>query len=151
MPVDIPHFAQARQGVFSGQQPYPDGVTWLKSRGYRSVFHIRAPGTDDSAARRLFEKAELQYVSLEISPQTLSRDLVDRFNKVVTDPARQPLFVYDRDGALAGALWYLHYRLVEKMPVEEARKAAARLGFNDTDPEHRTMWVAVQKFLESNP
>ena len=57
-----------------------------------------------------------------------------------------PLFVFDRDGSVAGGLWYLHFRLVEKLSDEKARAEAARLGFRE-DGASRTMWIAVQNYL----
>jgi protein tyrosine phosphatase (PTP) superfamily phosphohydrolase (DUF442 family) len=148
LPVDIPQFAMARPHVASGQQPFADGLAWLQAHGYRTVLHVHAPGTDDAAARRQVEKYNLRYLSLEVSPQTLSKEVVDQFNRIVTDEANLPLFVYDRDGSLAGGLWYLYYRLFEMQDDEHARTEAARLGFKpDLEGNQRTMWLAVQAFL----
>lgn len=148
LPVDIPHFAIARPRVASGQQPYPDGVGWLKEHGYRTVLHVRAPGEDPAAARRLFEKHGLTYLDLEVSPRGLTRDVVDRFNRTVTSDVNMPLFVYDRDGSLAGGLWYLYFRLVEKTDDDRARTEATRLGLRQDEPgAHRDIWLAVQAFL----
>ncbi|MGH7224354.1 MAG: fused DSP-PTPase phosphatase/NAD kinase-like protein, partial [Gemmataceae bacterium] len=113
MPVDIPHFAMVTDGIASGQEPFADGVTWLKSHGYRTVLHVRTPGEDDRAARP-FEQAGLRYLHVEVSPRTLSKDIVDRFNRTVAEAGNRPLFVFDKDGSLAGALWYLHFRLVDR-------------------------------------
>src|SRR5438309_2321456 len=79
----------------AGQQPFPAGAACLREHGYRTVLHVRAPGTDDAAARRQFEKYGLRYLTLEVSPQTLTKELVDRFNQIVNDEANRPLFVYD--------------------------------------------------------
>jgi protein tyrosine phosphatase (PTP) superfamily phosphohydrolase (DUF442 family) len=138
----------ARPRVASGQQPFPDGVTWLQAHDYRTVLHVRTPGEDDAAARRQFEKHGLRYLSLEVSPRTLTREVVDQFTRTVTDEANLPLFVYDRDGGLAGGLWYLYYRLAEKTDDQQARTEAARLGLNqDRNDSHRDMWLAIQAFL----
>jgi len=68
----------------------------------------------------------------------------------VTDEANQPLFVFDRDSSLAGALWYLHFSTVGGMSDEKALAEAARLGFrNDQDDNSRTMWIAVQNYLRN--
>jgi protein tyrosine phosphatase (PTP) superfamily phosphohydrolase (DUF442 family) len=149
LPVDIPQFAVAKPNIASGQQPFPDGIAWLKTHGYRTVLHIRSPGEDDSAARRQFEGQGLRYLSLEVSPQTLSRTVVEEFNRLVTDKNNLPLFVYDRDGSLAGGLWYLHFRLADGASEEKARADAAYLGFKDVEGPHRTMWVAVQNYLQN--
>jgi protein tyrosine phosphatase (PTP) superfamily phosphohydrolase (DUF442 family) len=143
---DIPQFAMAKKGVAVGQQPFRDGVIWLKEHGYRTALHIRPPEEKNTFAEQMFKSRDLKYVSLEVSPTTLTRDVVEQFNRLVTDPANQPLFVFDRDGSLAGGLWYLHFRLVDNLSDEKARAEAARLGFRD-DGASKTMWIAVQKYL----
>ena len=150
--VDVPQFAIAKDRVASGLQPFPDGIAWLYAHGYRTVLHVRAPGEDDSAARRQFEKRGLRYLSLEASPDTLSKAVVDEFDRVVTQENSLPLFVYDKDGAVAGGLWYLYFRTVEHASDERARSEAARLGLQPAEGgEQRTMWVAVQRYLSTNP
>jgi protein tyrosine phosphatase (PTP) superfamily phosphohydrolase (DUF442 family) len=151
MPVDIPQFAAVKTNIASGQEPFAGGIAWLKSHGYRTVLHVRAPGEDDSAAKSQFEKSGLRYLSLEVSPQTLSRDIVDQFNRLVAEASNLPLFVYDKDGSLAGALWYLHFRLTDRATEEKAREEAERLGFKqDRSDAHLKMWLAVQNFLKED-
>jgi protein tyrosine phosphatase (PTP) superfamily phosphohydrolase (DUF442 family) len=148
LPVDIPQFAAVKTNIASGQEPFAGGIAWLKSHGYRTVLHVRSPGEDDSAARSQFEKSGLRYLSLEVSPQTLSPEIVDQFNRLVADANNLPLFVYDKDGSLAGALWYLHFRLVDQAREEKAREEAERLGFKqDRSDAHLKMWLAVQNLL----
>jgi protein tyrosine phosphatase (PTP) superfamily phosphohydrolase (DUF442 family) len=148
LPVDIPQFAAIKTNIASGQEPFAGGIAWLKSHSYRTVLHLRSPGEDDNAARNQFEKSGLRYLSLEVSPQTLSREIVDQFNRLVADANNLPLFVYDKDGSLAGALWYLHFRLVDQATEEKAREDAERLGFKqDRSDAHLKMWLAVQNML----
>jgi protein tyrosine phosphatase (PTP) superfamily phosphohydrolase (DUF442 family) len=148
LPVGIPQFALARDRVASGLKPFLDGLEWLRTNGYRTVLHLRQPGDEEAADRRLIEKHGLKYLSLEVSPQTLSQEMVEAFNRTVGDPANVPLFVYDKDGLLAGALWYLHFRTVDRATDDEARSKAARLGLKeDGDAARRTMWLAIQKVL----
>jgi protein tyrosine phosphatase (PTP) superfamily phosphohydrolase (DUF442 family) len=138
----------AKERVYSGLKPaLEDGLDWLKNNGYRSVLHLRAGGEDDLADERQVEKRGMNFRSLEVSPQTISQKLIDDFNSLINDAKAQPLFVYDKDGELAGALWYLHFRTAGDGD-EAARSKAARLGLKEsTDEEHRTLWVAVQKYL----
>jgi len=89
----------------------------------------------------------LSFTSLEISPATLTAKTVDDFARLVSDSVTQPLFIYDADGSLAGGLWYLYFRKVEKLTDEAARLRAARLGLKETDGPQREMWLAVQKLL----
>jgi hypothetical protein len=147
-PVGIPQFAVARDGVSSGLRPLDmDGLNWLQENKYRTVLHLRLPGEDDKVDARQFEKRSLKFLSLEVSPQTLDQKIVDEFNRIVTDKENYPLFVYDKDGGLAGALWYLHFRTVEMASNEEALVRARQLGLREDQEEQRTMWLAVQKFL----
>jgi protein tyrosine phosphatase (PTP) superfamily phosphohydrolase (DUF442 family) len=149
LPVDIPQFATVKTNIASGLEPYAEGVAWLKTHGYRSVLHVRAPGEEDSAARRRFEQSGLRYLSLEVSPQTLSKEIVEQFNRLVADANNLPLFVYDKDGSLAGALWYLHFRLVDRATDEKAREDAEHLGFKkERGDAHLKMWLAVQNLLK---
>ena len=112
--------------------------------------HVRPPGEDDTAARRQFEAKGFRYLTLEIAPDRLTRDVVEQFNRTVADEANHPLYVYDRDSALAGGMWYLYFRTVENMPADRAVTEAARLGLiADADGgAHRDMWLAVQNYLQ---
>jgi protein tyrosine phosphatase (PTP) superfamily phosphohydrolase (DUF442 family) len=149
LPVGIPNFAEAMPGVATGLRPMLDGIEWLKANEYKAVLHIRAPGENDDGDRQLFEQKGLKYLALEVSAKTLTQRVVDDFNAVVSEPAYRPLFVYDKDGSVAGALWYLHFRTADKLSDEEARKKAAALGLKEEAGGAQTeMWLAVQKFLE---
>lgn len=150
--ADVPGFTVVKPQVASGQKPFADGLNWLKEKGYRTVLHVRPPGEDDTAARRQFEAKGFRYLSLDVSPQTLTPEVVDRFNRTVTDSTNLPLYVYDRDASLVGGLWFLHFRIIDGLTNEKATAEAARLGLNpdaDTGP-HREMWLAVQKYLQVN-
>lgn len=146
LPVGIPRFDVVKKNVAAGLRPtHLEGLQWLKDNGYRMALYIRAPGESDDADRKQFEdKCGMKYAGLVLSPDALTLEVVDQFNAVVADPANRPLFVYDKDGSLAGALWYLHFRMIDQQTDEDARAAALRLGLKE---EHRDMWVAIQKIL----
>ncbi|MGL4555047.1 MAG: fused DSP-PTPase phosphatase/NAD kinase-like protein [Gemmataceae bacterium] len=146
--IDLPGFTAALPGVTSGLQPFPDGQDWLARKGYKTVLHLRGALDDTSAAKRQFEKKGINYVSIQVSPATLTRESADEFIRVVTDAKGHPLFVYDKEGSAAGAMWFLYYKLHLKADDDKARAEAARLGFRADDEEHKTMWVAVQALLK---
>jgi len=148
-PLDLPQFLLAKNKVATGLQPFPDGVTWLRNQGYKAVLHVRQPDEDDSAARRQFEKNGLNYLTLEVKPGALTREAVEAFNKQVTDAANLPLFVYDKEGALIGGLWYLHFQLIEGVTEEKARQEALRIGLKPEQAgEHKAMWASCQAYLQ---
>jgi hypothetical protein len=88
-----------------------------------------------------------------VSPQALTQKLVEEFSRIARDGAGYPLFVYDRDGSLAGGLWYLHFRTAEGATDEAARVRAAALGLREDRDGHREMWQAIRKLLNppANP
>src|SRR5262249_36443259 len=116
LPVGIPDYTTVKDKVAAGRRPPRDeGLDWLRAHGYKTVLSLRAPGEDDNADRRQIEKHGLKYLSLEVSPLTMSRELVDTFNRLIADSSSYPLFVCDKEGALTGALWYMHFRTVETL------------------------------------
>ena len=59
--------------VASGLRPLLDGgLDWLQANGYRTVLHLRQPGEDDTADRKQVEKRGMKYLSMEVSPETLT-------------------------------------------------------------------------------
>jgi len=148
LPVGIPQFGYARDQVASGLKPLLEGLDWLKDNKFRTVLHIRQPDKDDSADRRQVEQRGLRFVSLEVSPLAFSKNTIEEFNRIVADPNNLPLFVYDNDGALAGGLWYLHFRMIDHASDQVARQKAARLGLpDDQNGDHKLIWLAIQKLL----
>jgi hypothetical protein len=52
---------------------------------------------------------------------------------------------------VAGGLWFLYFRTVEKDSDETARIKAARLGLReDAEGDGKAMWTAVQKLLSGS-
>lgn len=153
LPVGIREFAVAiPERVTTGRKPLLDGLDWLKVNGYRTALDLHRPGEPDAADRRQFEQRGIRFVSLEVSPETLSRPTVDEFTRWVSDGNSQPLFVYDQTGALAGGLWYLYFRQIERLDDDAARLRAGRLGLrDDADGEPAAMRRAVQQYLAQNP
>jgi protein tyrosine phosphatase (PTP) superfamily phosphohydrolase (DUF442 family) len=152
LPVGIPQFASVRPQLATGRRPLDNGYEWLKNNRYRTVVNVRLPGENDDADRKQAEDRGLTYVAIEMSPVLVAKDAVEEFFKVVRDPERQPVFVYDRDGALAGGLWYLYFRAVEQDNEEVARIRARGAGLREErEGAHREMWQSVQRYLAENP
>jgi protein tyrosine phosphatase (PTP) superfamily phosphohydrolase (DUF442 family) len=149
--IELPGFAMALPKAASGLQPFPEGIDWLKKKGYKAALHLKAPGEDTAAARRLFEKRGLEYLQIEVSPGALNRAAFDAFVKAVEAEENLPIFVYDKDGSVSGGMWYLYFRLHKKESDDKARAEAARLGLRtDDDGTHKDMWLAVQAFAASD-
>ncbi len=149
LPVGIPQFAMAKPNVANGLKPSLDGgLDWLQANNYKRVLHLVLPGKDSSADQKQVAKRGMQYVRLEVSPQTLSDREVKQFNQIVRDESGHPLFVYDENGYLTGGMWYIYFRLVEDLSPDAAHARAGSLGLReDRDDAHRDMWLAIQNYL----
>ncbi len=145
----IAQFAVAKEDrIFTGLRPKLDGLDWLQTTGVKTVVQIRLPDKDDSADRQQVEKRNMRYISFEVSPATLTKEKADEFVKLIRDESKQSVFVYDEDGALAGSMWYLHFRLGEFLDDDASQLRARELGLhNNRDGLPREMWIAVQKLL----
>ncbi len=149
LPAGIPGYIIVQEGkVAAGLQPFSEAYAWLKSHGFRSVLHLRPTAEDNTAARTSVEKQGLRYLTLEVTPESLNRELVSEFIRLVRDTQLEPMFVYDRNGASAGALWYLHFRLAGNLPEAEAKAKAKLLGLKDESvAEAAAWWQAINKVL----
>jgi protein tyrosine phosphatase (PTP) superfamily phosphohydrolase (DUF442 family) len=150
LPVGIAHFTDVKgDKIAAGFRPHPtDGIPWLQARGYRTILYLRAPDVADANDRKLIERYGLKYVSVTVSPELLTRELVDQLKDLIADSADRPLFVYDKDGAATAAMFYLYFRLYDNMPEEKARSRAMQLGLkDDASLEAQSWWNAIRKVL----
>lgn len=142
------NFTAVQKGVRAGMRPSLDELDWLRDNATASVIHIRLPGEDDSADRKQVESRGIRYLSVEVSPQTLTKEQIDAFIALVRDHARLGLFVYDRDGSLAGSMWYAYFRRGDFDAADTAMLRAYPLGLQpERAGQHRDMWQAVQSVI----
>jgi protein tyrosine phosphatase (PTP) superfamily phosphohydrolase (DUF442 family) len=149
-PVTIPSFAVVvPDRIIAGQKPTLDGLDWLRQNGYRTVVQVTKAGEKDSA-RKAVESRGLKYMSIEVATTDLAR-AVDEFNRILVDNANYPLFVYDRDGSLAGALWYIRFRTSDGLNASEALTRAKSLGLREESTgENAVLWGAIQNYLSKS-
>jgi hypothetical protein len=148
LPVGIPEFAViVPEKVMAGQKPATEAFDWLKSNNYRTVLHLLKPGEPDGA-RAEVERRGLKYVTIEVSAERFAH-VMDEFNRNINASENQPIFVYDRDGMLAGPLWYARFRTVDRLPDEEANRKAKALGLRDDGTgDSINMLVAMRVYVE---
>ena len=144
----IEEFNQVKDGVSAGRRPTLEGLDWLKARGYRTVVHVRRPQEADETDHRQVEKRDMKYVGLTVTPETLTQEWIDEFNRLVGDTAARPVFVYGQDPQTAAVVWYLHLRTAEFLTHDEARVRALRLGLTD---EKADLFKAALKVAPANP
>jgi hypothetical protein len=147
----IPQFAEVKANVYAGLRPPAEGLDWLQANGVQTVVQILPPGENDALAQKQVEDRRMRYIAFEASPETLTKEKTNAFIQLIRDGAKQGIFVYDKDGSLAGGLWYLNLRWGEVLDDDAARIRAASFGLhNTTDGQYLNMWLAVQKLLSEN-
>lgn len=148
-PVDIPGFNELDGQISVGLKPVPDGFQWLKTNGYRTVLHLNKAGIAGSADRTVVESKGLAYRSIDVSFPTIASEHLAAFNAIIAENGNRPLFIYDNaEGKLTGALWYLHYRTVQRLEDHEALTRAKRLGLKaESTPENEELWRSILKLL----
>jgi len=146
--VGIAEFAQVKDTISAGQRPTIEGLDWLKAKGYKTVVYLRGPKDDDTTDRRQVERREMKFVSLQVTPETLTQQWVDDLNQLIGDSASRPMFFYATDPQVASAAWYLHFRTAEFLTHDEARVRAGRYGRIDENSE---LFQAAVKLLSGKP
>jgi hypothetical protein len=148
LPVGIAAFDRARDNVATGQRPSLEGLDWLQKSNYRVVIFLHPPGEAIDADRQQVEKRGMIFVPIEINPRDLSRNAVERFLRLQAESRNEKIFVYDLDGSLAGAMWYLSFRLIDQDSDEIARIKAGSLGQGENRDASRDIWQAARKYVE---
>jgi protein tyrosine phosphatase (PTP) superfamily phosphohydrolase (DUF442 family) len=148
-PSGIADFSRVKENVTAGLKPNLDGIRWLKDNGYVTILRLRKP-TEEDTDQALIERQGMKYVSLPVAPELVNQRLIDEFNSIVKSESNRPLFVYDKDGSIAGSMWYLHFRIAESFKDDEALLRARQLGLSeDGNADQRALWLAVQKYLST--
>jgi protein tyrosine phosphatase (PTP) superfamily phosphohydrolase (DUF442 family) len=147
-PVGIAQFARVNDLAAGLRPSLDDGLDWLRDSGFKTVIYVHEPGASHGADRKQVERRGMKFISLEVSPQGINKKLLEEFSALVGEQANLPLFVYDSDGARAGALWYLYFRVAQRASEDSARTQARNLGLrDDREGLHREMFDAAQRYV----
>jgi protein tyrosine phosphatase (PTP) superfamily phosphohydrolase (DUF442 family) len=142
----LPGFTKIKDGVATGRKPALDGFDALKRTGYRTVVYLHPAGADTSAPREVAEKRGLGFVAVETTPEKLPA-AYEAVSAAIAEKAGRPVYVFDDDGMRAGAVWYLHFRLVDLESVEVAKIRARAIGLPEDGDEPRAFWAAIKQYL----
>jgi protein tyrosine phosphatase (PTP) superfamily phosphohydrolase (DUF442 family) len=147
---DAPRYTMTTEpGVATGAPVTTlDAIRALKDEGFNTVINLLPEDQADAAEPTEVTRAGMAYVSLPITPKTLSRETLDKFNRVIAE-SKRPIYVHDSDGRLTGAMWYLNRLLVAKLPEDAARRQAIKAGLKEPDSDDLTteLWLAINRIL----
>ena len=132
----VRNFQCVSPGIYRGAQPDEEGMEALKEFGIKTILCLRVPPRVIRWEGRKADELDMDFVSLPLSNYDSPSDKhVRRFPDLITDPARQPVFVHCRQGQLRTGALMASYRVVEEgWSAEEAYVEAKRYGFDDQYP-----------------
>lgn len=141
---ELPGYFVVEPNLAIGGRPTLAGFRWLKGRGFRAVLDLRGVGGGEAAD--LSHSVGLQYHVFPIQVDSMTRELFERFNELADDGSNRPLYIYDESGKGVVALWYLHRRLLDRVPADVARRDAIAAGLGEGDTP---LWAAIAAYLET--
>ena len=129
----IRNFARVTPSLYRGGQPREDGFAELARRGVRTIVNLRRHHDEAAAAARsglAYERIPLEAGLFGSTAPT--DEQVRRFLTLVTDPARQPVFVHCAHGSDRTGTMIALYRIqVEGWTNEEAIEEMQAFGYHD--------------------
>lgn len=146
----IPNFAEIEPGLARGGRPTPEGIRWLRSRGYRTVIDLTASADE----RRALERAGIDFVGIPLHAGLLaatppSPREIRIFLAVVTDSSRRPVFFHCRRGRDRTGVMAAVYRMeVQGWKPSEAIEEMRAFGFSG---HYRRLLRFVRDYRTSEP
>ncbi len=141
----ILRWAPLAPSIGGGSAPSADGLAWLKEKGYKTFIDLRPRKEIDPSFSDAVNDANMVYISLPIEKSKISSVRLARFDDLVTQAANRPIYFCDRDGSVAGLVWYLHLRTKLGESDDSAAQKVEDLGF---DPELKGI---ADRFLDEKP
>ncbi|AMV36968.1 hypothetical protein [Planctomyces sp. SH-PL62] len=143
--LGVSRFVVVDLKLAGGSAPSTVGLGWLAEKGYRTVLDLRDPGKIDPRFIGEAAKRGLRYVSFPTDLASLDRGHLDRFSAELALDAARPLYFFDEDGRIAGALWYIRRVLTDKVAWDVARREAEQIGLVDAES-----WKTTREYVDSS-
>lgn len=127
---DLPAFSQVDDGLYRGGQPSPEGLEQLSHMGIKTVINLRQPSQAMQEERRSVEALGMEWVNIPMWFWWRPSDQqVHRFLRIVTDPAKRPVFIHCRQGWNRVGVMVAIYRVVrQRWTPQQAHAEARRFG-----------------------
>lgn len=123
----VSNFHKVSPQLYRGAQPTAEGMRNLKAMGIKTVVNLRSFHSD----RDELKGTELGYEHLTMKAWHPEWKEAVAFLKIVSDPARTPVFVHCLHGAdRTGTMCALYRVTVQNWPRDEAVREMTQGGFN---------------------
>jgi uncharacterized protein (TIGR01244 family) len=117
----IPNYARLTPSLAVAGQPTPEALARLRELGFRTVVNLRAesePGVQAEA--EAVRAAGLTYVSVPVTPETLSAADATAVRRVLDDPAGGPVLLHCGSSNRVGGVWAVIQAQAKGLTVEQA-------------------------------
>lgn len=144
-PVAVPNYAVLRPGVATAGQPTLEALRQLKTQGFRTVINIRTEAEGPKGEEEIVKGLGLRYVSIPVTPETLSLGDVRAVAKLLDDPEAAPVLFHCASSNRVGGVIAVIEGLGGKS-LDESEAVGRKAGLHSP-----AMVEAVRRLLASVP
>jgi uncharacterized protein (TIGR01244 family) len=137
----IPSYRVIEPGVATAGQPAPEALRKLKEMGFRTVVNLRTEQEGAAEERPVVETQGLRYVSVPVTPETLSLADIVAVEKVLDDAGSRPVLLHCASSNRVGGVWAAIQARKGKS-LEQAEAAGREAGLRSPSVE-----AAVRRVL----
>ncbi len=124
----IPNYSRIRPDVAAAGQPSREGLEGLAKLGFRTVVNMRRENEDGVKDERAIVEAQgLRYVSVPITPATLTQEDAAAVRRVLDDPEAGPVLLHCSTANRVGGVWAL-LEAARGAPLEDAIEEGKKAG-----------------------
>jgi protein tyrosine phosphatase (PTP) superfamily phosphohydrolase (DUF442 family) len=136
----LPNLFKIDAGLYRGAQPTAEGIQELKRLGVKTIIDLR----DRHSDKDLLGDSKIAFEHIPMMPWKPKEAEVVRFLKIVTDKARQPVFVHCQCGAdRTGTMCAIYRVAVDGWTKRQAIEEMTKGGFG-----FHPIWTNLPKFIE---
>jgi protein tyrosine phosphatase (PTP) superfamily phosphohydrolase (DUF442 family) len=136
----LPNLFKVNAGLYRGAQPTAEGIRELKKLGVKTIISLRANHSD----RDLLGDSKIAFESIPLNTWNVKEGDVVRFLQIVSDKARQPVFVHCQHGADRTGTMCAFYRVaVDGWSKQQAIDEMTKGGFG-----FHSIWTNLPKLVE---
>jgi uncharacterized protein (TIGR01244 family) len=117
--------------VIGGGLLNEEALSEAATQGVATVIDLRHPSEGIAEEGALVRKHGMTYVNIPVTPETLSREQVDRVAELFADSNKRPALIHCSSGNRVGGLWALYLRFHRDMTPEDAYAIGVEKGLRN--------------------
>jgi uncharacterized protein (TIGR01244 family) len=137
----VPNYQWVREGLATGGQPSPEGLSRLRSLGFKTVIDLRTQAEGIAGEEAAVTAQGLRYVSVPVTAGSFTLEDVKKVKTVLDDAKTAPVLLHCASANRVGAVWTV-LRVQEGLAVADAEKEGVKIGLKSEE-----MRQAVRRVL----